>query len=292
MKLKEKLENLLALYDFSLKSSLSQNFLIDPKIVLRLAQEIEPEKEDLVLEIGCGTGILTHHIAKKAKKVWAVEIDKELCSILRSQLKNLGNLEVINEDITKLDLDKLFYNKNNLKVVGNLPYHITSWLLLYLVRKKWWKMMVFTIQREVADRLLSPPGNKTRGALTVIVSYYADIEKVIDIPPQAFYPAPKVSSTVVRIKSKKEDGAKNEELFLDTVRAGFAARRKTLLNCLTKELSLPRPLVRNILAECEIPEKRRAEQLEVEDFVKISNFLFSSFKKNTTPGEKRGEIFS
>ena len=152
--------------------------------------------------------------------------------------------------------------------------------------------MVFTIQREVADRLLSPPGNKTRGALTVIVSYYADIEKVIDIPPQAFYPAPKVSSTVVRIKSKKEDGAKNEELFLDTVRAGFAARRKTLLNCLTKELSLPRPLVRNILAECEIPEKRRAEQLEVEDFVKISNFLFSSFKKNTTPGEKRGEIFS
>ena len=148
MKLKEKLENLLALYDFSLKSSLSQNFLIDSKIVLRLAQEMELEKKDLVLEIGCGTGILTHHIAKKAKKVWAVEIDKELCSILKGQLKNLGNLEIINEDITKLDLGKLFYNKNNLKVVGNLPYHITSWLLLHLVREKWWKVMIFTIEPE------------------------------------------------------------------------------------------------------------------------------------------------
>ena len=273
MKLKEKLQHLLVVHNFSPKSFFSQNFLIDEKIVHRLIEEIGVEKEDFILEIGAGTGILTSHLVRKAGKVWAVEIDEELCKILREEVGEKDNLKILCKDITRIDLDKVFSEKDKVKVVGNLPYHIASWLLLHLVRKKWWKVMVFTIQREVAQRLLSPPGDKKRGVLTVVVSYYAKVEKVIDIPPQAFYPVPKVGSTVVRFRPEKKVEVFNERAFLATVKAAFTTRRKTLLNCFSRELRLPREVVRDILSESEISEKARAEQLRVEDFIRISNII-------------------
>ena len=273
MKLKKRLEHLLTLYDVSPKSFLSQHFLIDIKGVSRLLWEIGLEKTDLVLEIGAGTGILTSHLAEKAKKVWAVEVDEELCHILRDELQGKGNVEILCQDITRLDLDILFVGKNDIKVIGNLPYHIASWLLLHLAGKKWWNVIICTVQREVAQRLLSPPGKKTRGALTVMVSYYTNVEKIMDIPPQAFYPVPKVSSTVVRMRPREGFEAKSEELFLDMVKAGFTNRRKTLLNSLTRELHLPRQMVQDTLTRCGVPEKTRAEELQVKDFVTISNLL-------------------
>jgi len=273
MKLKEKLQHLLVIHDFFPKSYLSQNFLIAPNIILRIVEEIEIGKKDLVLEIGAGTGILTSHLVKKAKKVWAVEVDEKLCRILREEMGKAENLEIICKDIKQVDLDKLFSGRGKIKVVGNLPYHIASRLILHLIRKKWWKVMIFTIQREVAERLLSPPGDKKRGVLTVITSYYADVEKVIDIPPQAFYPPPRVSSTVIRLRPGKRLKAKNEDFLIATVKAGFASRRKTLLNCFSRELKLPRNLIEDVLIKSEIPEKARAEELKVEDFVRLSNLL-------------------
>ncbi|MBE0478423.1 ribosomal RNA small subunit methyltransferase A [Candidatus Aerophobetes bacterium] len=274
MKLKEKLEHLMAVYNLCPRASLSQNFLIDARCVSRLIEEIGLEEKDIVLEIGAGTGILTSHLLQKAGRVFAVEIDESLCKVMRDELKGKSNLKILCGDITKLALDSLFLEEDSVKVVGNLPYHIASRIILELVRKKWWELMVFTIQREVADKLLSCPGKKTRGALSVIVSYYTDVKKVMDIPPQAFYPAPRVTSTVVKIEAKKKKlVAEDEKFFLDVVKASFTARRKTLLNCLSRGLSLSREVARDILIKSKVPEKKRAEELEVEDFIRISNVL-------------------
>jgi len=273
MKLKEKVEYLFQKHNFFPQRSLSQNFLIDPGILSRLVEEIHLKEDDLILEIGAGTGILTSHLVKKAKKVWAVEIDEKLCQILKKELNKRENLRIICADITRLCMEKLLPEEEKIKVVGNLPYHIASWLMFHLVKKPWVDLMVFTIQREVAGKLLSPPGDKKRGTLTVLISYYADVERVIDVPPQAFYPSPRVGSTVIRIKPEKKLLARDEKLFLATVKAAFASRRKTLLNSLSRGLGVSREEVRTVLAKSGIPEKKRAEELKVEDFVSISNLF-------------------
>ncbi len=274
MKLKTKLENLLHKYDFSPQKRLSQNFLIDPKIISRIVEEIQLKEDDLVLEIGAGTGILTSKLVEKARKVWAIEIDEKLCQMLKDEVSEKKNLEVICADITKCKIENYIQADQKIKVVGNLPYHIASFLILNLVKKEWMEVGIFTIQREVAEKLLCPPGDKKRGALTVLISYYANIQRVIDVPPHAFYPSPKVSSSVVRITKKKERPAKDEELFTATVKAGFSEKRKILLNSLSRGLGIPREFVREILAKSGVSEKKRAEALTVEDFVKISNLLW------------------
>jgi len=272
MKLKEKVENLLKAYDFSPKSYFSQNFLIDPRIIARLVEEIKIEKDDLILEIGAGTGILTSFLVEKARKVWAVEVDEKLCEILKKELGEKEELEIICQDIAKVNLDLLFSGKK-IKVVGNIPYHITSWLLLFLVRKKWWKQMILTIQKEVAEKLTSPPGDKKRSFLPVVVSFYADVRKVMDIPPQAFYPSPKVTSSVVRLRPKKKTEELDEELFMKIVKAAFTSKRKTLVNSLSMKLKLPREIIKDVLLKVGLSEKIRAEKLKTEDFVEITKFF-------------------
>ena len=181
MKLKEQINFIFEKYNFFPRKSLSQNFLIDPKILSRLIEEINLKGQDLVLEIGAGTGILTSELASRARKVWAVEIDEKLCEILKEELAESSNLEIICADVTKLCLEKFFPQGKKIKVVGNLPYHIASWLMLELARKYWVDHMVFTIQREVAEKITASPGSKKRGMLTVLLTYYADVEKVIDM---------------------------------------------------------------------------------------------------------------
>lgn len=274
MKLKAELEQLMAVYSFSPRAYLSQNFLIDPRVVSRLIAEIKLEEKDLVLEIGAGTGVLTSQLIEKAAKVWAVEVDGTLCKVLTDKFGASSNLEIIERDIAKVDFDNLFSGVHSIKVIGNLPYHIATRIILDFVTKKWWKSMLFTIQREVAERILSSPGKKTRGALTVNTSYYVTVERIMDIPAQAFFPIPKVTSTVMSMKPRKiKIEAKNERLFLDVVSASFSNRRKTLLNSLSRGLNLPRDFTQNILRSAKIPEKIRAEQMEVEDFVRMSNVL-------------------
>lgn len=273
MSLKNKIKYLFQKYGFSPRKKFSQNFLIDEHIISRLVEEMQLKEENSVLEIGAGTGTLTSQIVDKVKRVWAVEIDKVLCQILKDELNNKKNLEIIQADITELEIERLISPEEKIKVVGNLPYHIASFLVLNFVQKKWLDTSIFTVQREVADKILSPPGDKRRGTLTVLISYYAQVEKVIDIPPQAFYPPPRISSTVIRMRPTKEKRANNPDLFAAAVKAGFSARRKMLFNSLSKGLGIPKNQAKNILTRSGISEKKRAEQLSTTDFVKISNEL-------------------
>ncbi|MBC7190258.1 ribosomal RNA small subunit methyltransferase A [Candidatus Aerophobetes bacterium] len=276
MKLKKKLEETFIKYKFSPKPFFSQNFLIDERIVLRIVEEIAPGEDDFIVEVGAGTGILTSHLVKKAKKVLAIEIDRDLCRILEDELGENKNLIIMCEDIKKIDLDRLFPEEKRVKIVGNLPYYFISDLLLTLAEKKCWKEMILTVQREVAERIFAPPGSKKRGFLTLALSLYAQTERIMDIPPQAFYPPPRVSSTVVRMKpSPQEKG--EEKIILKVVKAAFSSRRKTLLNALCARFGLPRNVVEEALEKSKVPENLRAEMLKLEDFKKIAlnlkNFL-------------------
>jgi 16S rRNA (adenine1518-N6/adenine1519-N6)-dimethyltransferase len=273
MKLKERTEYLWNKYDFTPKKELGQNFLIDPRAVDRIIESSELTKADTVVEVGAGTGVLTEPLAKTAGKVIGVEIDKRLCQILKEELGKYDNLKIICEDINRFCFEKRFNRSQSVKIVGNLPYKITSSFLLNLARKEWIKFMVVTVQREVAERLLARPGDKRRGTLTVLMNYYTTINRIIDVPPQAFIPSPKVGSTLIRIDRKKNHGVKNEDRFMSLVKGAFRSRRKMLVNALSKELGKEKTLVKERLNRIGIDGKRRAEDLTVEEFVSVSEAL-------------------
>lgn len=274
VKLKEKTEFLWYKYNFTPQKKLGQNFLIDPQIVDRIIESLNLSLQDTVLEIGAGTGILTEKLAQKAGKVTGIEIDRKLCDILEGELKNYTNLTILCEDITQISSQEKFDQLQFDKIVGNLPYQIASCLLLDLVKKKWIKFMVVMVQREVAERLLSKPGHKKRGVLTVLMNYYAKVNKIIDVPPQAFIPIPGVASSLLKIERReKKYPAKNESNFSSIVKAAFSSRRKMVGNALSKKLGIDKESLREKLARAGIEWEKRAEDLEVKDFIHISNEL-------------------
>lgn len=274
MRLREKTEYLWDKYGFTPQKKLGQNFLVDPRIVDRIIEALKLNKEDAVLEIGAGTGVLTERLAPLARKVIAIEIDERLCQILKEEVGEYTNLEVICADVTKISLLDRFHQREKVKVVGNLPYQIASSLILELVKSEWLKFMVVMIQREVAERITSQPGSKKRGALTVLINYYAEITKIIDVPPQVFIPRPGVGSTIIKIEKKKEHQARNEERFFRLVKIAFSTRRKMLGNTLSRGLQIDKEIVKKILARAGVEWQKRAEELKVEEFVKISNELY------------------
>ncbi|MBA7590911.1 Ribosomal RNA small subunit methyltransferase A [subsurface metagenome] len=172
-------------------------------------------------------------------------------------------------------MDRLNNQREKVKIVGNLPYYLASPLLLELVKSEWLEFMVVMIQREVAERIASQPGSKKRGALTVLINYYAEITKIIDVPPQVFIPRPRVGSTVVKIEKKKEHQARKEERFFTLVRTAFSTRRKMLGNTLSRGLGMEKEIVKETLARAGVEWQKRAEELKVEEFVKISNELYN-----------------
>jgi 16S rRNA (adenine1518-N6/adenine1519-N6)-dimethyltransferase len=273
MKLKERTEYLWQKYNFAPKKELGQNFLIDPCIVDRIIESSELTKADTVVEVGAGTGVLTERLAKSAGKVIGVEIDEKLCQTLKEELAEHDNLKIIREDIEQFCSEKRFTQPQSVKIVGNLPYQITSSFLLNLARKEWIKFMVVMVQREVAEKLLAKAGEKKRGALTVLMNHYTIINRVINAPPQAFIPAPKVGSSLIRIDRKENQLAKNEDRFMSVVKGAFRLRRKMLVNALSKELGKEKTLVKERLNRIGINGKRRAEDLTVEEFVRISEAL-------------------
>lgn len=275
MRLKEKTEYLWDKYGFTPQKKLGQNFLVDPRIVDRIIEALKLNKEDAVLEIGAGTGVLTEKLAPLARKVIAIEIDERLCQILKEEVGEYANLEVICADATKISLFDRFHQQEKVKVVGNLPYQIASSLILELAKSEWLKFMVVMTQREVAERITSPPGSKKRGALTVLINYYVKITKIIDVPPQVFIPRPRVGSTIIKIEKKKEHQARNEERFFSLVKTAFSTRRKMLGNTLSRGLQVDKEIVKKILARAGVEWQKRAEELKVEEFVKISNELYN-----------------
>jgi len=275
MKLKEKTEYLWSKYSFTPQKGLGQNFLIDPRIVDRIIEALDLNKEDTVLEIGAGTGVLTKKLVQVARKVIAIEIDERLCQILKKELGEHPNLKIICADITQTSFADRFNQQEAVKVVGNLPYHIASSLLLELVKSEWVKFIIVTIQREVAERLLSQPKSKKRGVLTVLMKYYAEITRVIDIPPQVFIPRPKVGGSLLKIEKKKKYQAKNEDSFSSIVKMAFSWRRKMLGNTLSRGLGMNKEFVKERLVRAGVEWEKRAEELKVEEFVRISDELYN-----------------
>ena len=265
-------------YNFRFSKGLGQNFLIDGNIVRKICEEGEVTKEDDVLEIGPGIGTLTEELSYRANKVLAVELDKSLFPILDETLDGCDNVEIVHGDILKIDLPKLFNEKfksENIKIVANLPYYITTPIIARLLEEELdIDSILVMVQSEVAERMKSSPGTKDYGSLSVFVQYYTEPEIVLSVPKTAFMPRPNVDSAVIKLKIRKEKiELEDREIFFKVVKAAFSQRRKTILNSLSSGLKTDKATIRAILEKTDIDPKLRAENLTIEDFSKISAIL-------------------
>ena len=266
-------------HGFRFSKSLGQNFLIDDNVIDKIIDGARVKEGDKVIEVGPGIGTLTREMAKRAEKVVAVEIDKNLIPILKETLAEFDNTEVVNEDILKVDINKLVDEKLSggpVKLIANLPYYITTPIVMkFLEEDIPVTDIVVMVQKEVADRMNAVPSTKDYGALSVAVQYYCDTEIVAKAPRHMFIPQPKVDSTVIglHIREERKYKADNEQLFFKTVKAAFGQRRKTLLNSLSSMGVLDKAKIKEVLAEAGIDEKRRGETLSIEEFAHLSNII-------------------
>lgn len=276
-----KIKTLLSKHGFNFSKSLGQNFLIDQYVCPRMAEESVPDSTYGVLEIGPGIGVLTYELAKKAKKVVAVELDKRLISILGDTLSEFDNIKIINDDILNLDLKAVIEKEfpfMPISVCANLPYYITSPVIMKLLEEKLpIDSLTVMVQKEAAERICAKPGLRAAGAISVAVHYYSEPQILFDVPRDSFIPSPNVDSAVIKLGIRKEPIVKvdNEIHFFRVVKSAFGQRRKTILNSLSAGLCIPKERIKAILDDNEIPEKSRAEQLSIEEFALISNSLFS-----------------
>ncbi len=262
---------------------LGQNFLTDYSVIEAIVDGAEINENDHVIEIGPGIGVLTVACADRAGLVSAVEIDKKLIPILQNTLSGYDNVEILNQDILKTDIDELCKNAREknpalsaTKIVGNLPYYITTPIIMKLLEENVSaESITIMMQKEVADRLTSVAGKKTYGAITVAVQYYCTIDTIVQAPAESFVPKPKVDSTVLRLNIRKEKPVKlkDEKLFFAVIKAGFSQRRKTLLNCLTGFEGMEKAEMSEFLNSIGIDPIRRAETLSIEEFALIANSI-------------------
>jgi 16S rRNA (adenine1518-N6/adenine1519-N6)-dimethyltransferase len=260
------------------KKSLSQNFLINDRAAKRIVDSLNIQEDDTVLEIGAGKGALTKYLLEKAKKVIAVEIDKELCQHLNRRFLEKKNLFLVNQDILKINLENLAKKMGQLKVIGNLPYQITSPLLsLLLEDRRFIPLSVLMVQREVAKRICAQPGSKDWSPLSVAVQLYSEVRTLFNLKPTSFFPPPKVESSVIRITflEKPKIFIPDENFFFLVVRSAFAQRRKIILNSLSTNFNLPKKEMEFIMDKVKIDPKRRPETLSIEDFANLSKALGS-----------------
>lgn len=264
-------------HNFKFSKSLGQNFLIDTNVIDRIIEGARVKEGDYVIEVGPGIGTLTKEMGKTAEKVVAIEIDKTLIPILKETLSDFPNIEVINQDILKVDVQELIKEKLNggpVKLIANLPYYITTPIVMkFLEEDISVTDIVVMVQKEVADRMNAQPNTKDYGALSVAVQYYCDTEIVAKAPRHMFMPQPNVDSTVIGLHVREEQiyHVDNEEVFFKTVKASFGQRRKTLLNSLGGLGFLTKDQIREALQEANIDEKRRGETLSIEEFAALSN---------------------
>ncbi len=261
-------------FGFKFSKSLGQNFLIDGNIVRNIVKGSQAKKDDYVLEIGPGIGTLTEELALNAKKVVAVEIDRNLLPILDYTLSKHDNVEIVEGDILKINIHDLIDEKLNggpIKVVANLPYYVTTPIIARLIEEDLnIESITVMVQKEVAQRIVAPPGNKQYGSLTVFVNFYSDPEILLSVPKTVFMPQPKVDSAVIRLNMKEPPVDIDKKLFFKIVKAAFGQRRKTILNSLSnRELGLDKEQVKELLERSNISPKARAENLKIEDFIKI-----------------------
>lgn len=274
-------------YQFTFQKKFGQNFLIDTHVLEKIISAAGITEEDFVLEIGPGIGTMTQYLASAAREVCAVEIDKSLIPILEDTLKDYDNVTVINQDILKVDIAELAREKNQgkpIKVVANLPYYITTPIIMGLFESHVpVESITVMVQKEVADRMQVGPGTKDYGALSLAVQYYAEPYIVANVPPNCFMPRPKVGSAVIRLTRHKElpVRVKDEKLLFGIIRASFNQRRKTLANGLKNYEGLPftKEEIEEAISQCGFSPSVRGEALSLKEFAMLADVLWETGKK-------------
>ena len=272
-------------YNISANNSLGQNFLINDSVVNKIVESAEITKNDLVIEIGPGLGNLTEFLLEKAGKVIAIELDQRMLEILNDRFSLYDNFEIINEDVLKVNLNELISkNKNseikNAKIVANLPYYITTPIIMKLLEEKLdIETITVMVQKEVADRLIAIPGEKLSGAITYSVYYYATSENVTIVENNSFIPEPEVDSEVIKLSIRKNPPVEllDENQFFKTVKASFMQRRKTLINALVNGGILKNKQdAKKLFDDLNMDYNTRGESLSIEKFAEISNYIVNN----------------
>lgn len=268
-------------YQFNFQKKFGQNFLIDTHVLDKIISAAKITKDDMVLEVGPGIGTMTQYLCEHAREVIAVEIDKNLIPILADTLSEYSNITIIHNDILKVDIEKIVKERNSgrpIKVVANLPYYITTPIIMGLFESHVpIENITVMVQKEVADRMQVGPGTKDYGALSLAVQYYAEPYIVANVPPNCFMPRPKVGSAVIRLTRHSEPPVKvaDEKLMFQLIRASFNQRRKTLVNGLNNspELSFSKEVITKALESMGLPLTVRGETLTLEEFARLSDEL-------------------
>mgnify|MGYP004527396461 FL=1 len=290
MSVLEETKYLMKKYKIKANKSLGQNFLIDDTVIEDIVGGADIGNDDLVIEIGPGLGSMTALLVERAKKVICVELDKNMIKILNDRFIAYNNIELINEDVLKLDLNNLIKEEKeknqikDVKIVANLPYYITTPIIMKLLEENLdIASITVMIQKEVADRLIETPSGKNTGAITYTVYYYCESEKIREVENTCFIPMPEVTSEVINLKLRKEPAVnvENKKVFFNIIKSAFMQRRKTLLNALvntgvfkSKEGGM------KVLKKLNLREDIRAEKLTIEDFARISNDFCNNIKQN------------
>ncbi len=273
------IKSVMARHGVTFNKGLGQNFLIDPNVCPDMADNADLDENTCVVEIGPGVGVLTAELAKRAGKVLSFEVDDRLLPVLKETLADFNNVEIINQDILKADLPRIFEEKckgMDIAVCANLPYYITSpIIMLFLENKLPVKSITVMVQKEAADRLCAQVGSRDGGAVTVAVSYYAESEELFFVPRDAFLPPPKVNSAVIKLTLRSEPPVKvdDELFFFKLVKAAFSQRRKTAENSISAGLGLPKDAVSDALAQAGLERTIRAEKLSMDDFAALAQIL-------------------
>ncbi|APC38700.1 16S rRNA (adenine(1518)-N(6)/adenine(1519)-N(6))-dimethyltransferase RsmA [Clostridium estertheticum] len=260
-------------YEFRFKKGLGQNFLIDDSVLDDVVDGAEVNEDDFVIEIGPGFGTLTRALLRRAKRVCAIELDDKLLPILEDELKEFDNFELIHNDALKIDFDELIGDEKSVKLVANLPYYLTTPIIVKLLTGGYnFKSLTIMIQKEVAQRIDSEPNCKAYGAFSILVQYYCDTKILRLVPPTAFLPEPKVESMVIRLDRLKEPKVKvnDEALFFSIVRKSFNMRRKILWNSV-KDIGIPKEELLKCFEKANIDPKRRGETLSLAEFALLSD---------------------
>ena len=273
------IKDLMNRYGFNFSKSLGQNFLINPSVCPRIAELGNANENFGIIEIGTGFGVLTCELAKRAKKVVAIEIDSRLIPVLNETLAEYDNVKIINEDVLKVDLKKLIQDEFkglDAAVCANLPYYLTSPIIMTLLEKRLpIKSITVMVQKEAGERLCAKLGTREAGAITVAINYFASAKRLFDVKRGSFMPPPNVDSCVIRLDIKDEtpEGISDEEFFFKTVKAAFSQRRKTLANAVSSYFSISKDEVFKAIKEAGLKDNVRPEQMLMEDFIAFSNSL-------------------